>query len=285
MTSSKIMKLQRLQGALCQALALCAVTSLLPVSGALIRGRARQLAEPEEQSLPDPTVVWVDKAFVQPGLPRPDEESCFGCQCMNAFPGLWLRDGTFSPDYTCEKGKTTNLIPDIRWGGPKDGEKCRSCQAFALTIEDLDFPNGMGSPDNHIHNVFWVANIPGDWMALNETAVTELGELAPAMVLGRNKNGEPGMEAPCPGRGLHRYQVTMWSLDSNLEDINPDYDYHALKQELSTHELARATFHAQLSANRFVAILKKREAEASQSPAAAAAPSPAAAAAPSAENE
>eukprot|EP00930_Biecheleria_cincta_P093689 TRINITY_DN8417_c0_g2_i1.p1 TRINITY_DN8417_c0_g2~~TRINITY_DN8417_c0_g2_i1.p1 ORF type:complete len:278 (-),score=60.06 TRINITY_DN8417_c0_g2_i1:16-849(-) len=276
------MKSHMLQGSRA-ALVLCAAT-LLPASGALMRGRARQAAEPEEQSLPDPTVVWVDKAFVQPGLPRPDEESCFGCQCMNAFPGLWLSEGTITPDYTCEKGKTKNLIPDIRWGGPKDGQKCRSCQSFAMTIEDLDFPNGMGSPDNHIHNIFWIANIPGDWMALNETAVTELGELAPAMVLGRNSKGEAGMEAPCPGRGLHRYRVTMWSLDSNIEDISPDYEYHSLMQELTTHELARATFHAQLSANRFVAILKKQDAQASQSPATAAAPSPAAAAAPSTED-
>ena len=58
----------------------------------------------------------------------------------------------------------------------KDGQKCRSCQAFALTIEDLDYPNGMGSAENQVRNLFWVANIPGDWMAINETAVTELSE-------------------------------------------------------------------------------------------------------------
>lgn len=41
--------------------------------------------------------------------------------------------------------------------------------------KDLDYPNGMGSADNMVRNLFWVANIPGDWMAINET-VTELSE-------------------------------------------------------------------------------------------------------------
>lgn len=142
---------------------------------------------------PHPTVVWVNEDFVQPAMGRPaEEEQCFGCQCMATFPGPWLANGTFSKEYTCEDAKLQNLIPEFHWGGPKDGQKCRSCQAFALTIEDLDYPNGMGSPDNVVHNIFWVANIPGDWMAINETAVVELSEFAPTMVVGRNSRGVLG---------------------------------------------------------------------------------------------
>eukprot|EP00438_Fugacium_kawagutii_P030159 Skav235181 [mRNA] locus=scaffold721:323447:337677:- [translate_table: standard] len=115
---------------------------------------------------PDPTVIWVNEDFVQPAMGRPAEEQCFGCQCMAAIPGLWLANGTFSKEYTCEEATLQNLIPEFHWGGPKDGQKCRSCQAFALTIEacravrsrlsssqppqafqDLDHPNGMGAQE------------------------------------------------------------------------------------------------------------------------------------------
>eukprot|EP00435_Cladocopium_sp_Y103_P043365 s257_g12.t1 len=113
-----------------------------------------------------------------------------------------------------------------------DGKKCRSCQAFALTIEDLDYPNGMGSADNAVHNIFWIANIPGDWMAINQTAVDELSEFAPTMVVGRNSKGDLGMEPPCPSKGMHRYHVVMWSLDSQLDDIDADITYGALKSLL-----------------------------------------------------
>lgn len=201
---------------------------------------------------PDPTIIWVNEDFVQPAMGRPAEEQCFGCQCMAAFPGLWLANGTFSEEYTCEQAKLQNLIPEFHWGGPKDGKKCRSCQAFALTIEDLDYPHGMGSADNGVHNIFWIANIPGDWMAINQTAVDELSEFAPTMVVGRNSKGDLGMEPPCPNKGMHRYHVVMWSLDSQLDDIDADITYGALKSLLEAHELARATFYAQLSASRFV---------------------------------
>ncbi|CAK9031638.1 unnamed protein product [Durusdinium trenchii] len=90
----------------------------------------------------------------------------------------------------------------------------------------------MGSPDNVVHNIFWVANIPGDWMAINETAVVELSEFAPTMVVGRNSRGDRGMEPPCPEKGMHRYHVVMWSLDSQLDDIDSDISYGALKSLL-----------------------------------------------------
>ncbi|CAE7537525.1 rplB [Symbiodinium pilosum] len=99
-------------------------------------------------------------------------------------------------------------------------------------LSDLDYPNGMGSEENHVHNIFWVANIPGDWMAINQTAVTQLAEFAPTMLVGRNSLGARGMEAPCPKRGMHRYHVVMWSLDSQLDDIDSDISYQALKSLL-----------------------------------------------------
>eukprot|EP00439_Symbiodinium_sp_Y106_P042094 s810_g5.t1 len=128
-----------------------------------------------------------------------------------------------------------------------DGKECRSCQSFALTIEDLDYPNGMGSGENHVHNIFWVANIPGDWMAINQTAVTQLGEFAPTMVVGRNSQGALSMEAPCPKRGMHRYHVVMWSLDSQLEDIDSDISYQALKSLLEAFFTGNTIFYAPAS--------------------------------------
>ncbi|CAE7248254.1 rplB [Symbiodinium natans] len=40
---------------------------------------------------------------------------------MTAIPGLWLANGTFSKEYTCEAGNLGNLIPEFHWGGPKVG--------------------------------------------------------------------------------------------------------------------------------------------------------------------
>lgn len=242
----------------------------------------KQVERGEKPSAPDPTVVWVNELAVNPPPSPPSEESCFGCQCLHAVPGPWIVNATLQDQLTCLSGDD-RIIPDLRWGGPKDGLKCRSCQSFAVTIEDLDYPNGMGSPDNHIYNIYWIANIPGDWMAINKTAVVELADLAPMMVVGMNGKGKRAMEAACPERGIHRYRVTLWALDSALNDLGASTPYQDLKALFQEHELARVTWHAQLSASKFVDYLAaKRAGAAAAGLAGATTPPPAAAAPPAA---
>eukprot|EP00913_Durusdinium_trenchii_P027942 g26199.t1 len=127
------------------------------------------------------------------------------------------------------------LLPGFRVDNRGTARFLLQISLVARWAKDLDYPNGMGSPDNVVHNIFWVANIPGDWMAINETAVVELSEFAPTMVVGRNSRGDRGMEPPCPEKGMHRYHVVMWSLDSQLDDIDSDISYGALKSLLEVH--------------------------------------------------
>eukprot|EP00933_Yihiella_yeosuensis_P066099 TRINITY_DN7017_c0_g1_i1.p1 TRINITY_DN7017_c0_g1~~TRINITY_DN7017_c0_g1_i1.p1 ORF type:complete len:300 (-),score=85.29 TRINITY_DN7017_c0_g1_i1:93-992(-) len=222
--------------------------------------RAGRDDPPPAPPAPDPTVIWVNEWAVAGPPPQPTEENCFGCQCLSAFPGGWLVNATLQDPLTCLSGDN-HIIPDIRWGGPKD-HSCRVCQSFAMTIEDLDYPNGMGSPDNHIKNIYWIANIPGDWQAINKTAVVELGDLAPAMVVGQNSKGQFGMEPACPERGIHRYRVILWALDSSINDLGPATPYQELKTIFQEHELARSTWHAQLSASKFVDVFARERAAA-----------------------
>lgn len=245
--------------ALLGRLEFCSGASAVTLRGATVLSQSVE----EQQTIPEtpnPAVVWVNKAKIVPALEPKEPEQCFGCQCMVAFPGSWLTEGTFADSYTCLNETSVPMIPDFRWAGPKDGEKCRSCQSFAITMEDLDYPNGMGAPDNRIKNIFWAANIPGDWRSFNAESVTGADEAAMSIVVGRNGKGKNGLDAPCPSTGVHRYHITMWSLDSQLDDISSDFGYHDLKKDLELHELARKTFYAQVSAARFISLRQNGEA-------------------------
>lgn len=46
---------------------------------------------------------------------KSDVLRCFGCQCMAAFPGLWLANGTFSEEFALNRLQFPRCGPGVGW--------------------------------------------------------------------------------------------------------------------------------------------------------------------------
>jgi phosphatidylethanolamine-binding protein (PEBP) family uncharacterized protein len=174
---------------------------------------------------------------------------------MFVFPDGFTDAGVIADKYSCHGGAATHRIPHIKWVGMpgadatnQEGKACPSCSSFAVTVEDLDWPNGVGETNNHIHSIFWAVNIPGD-----QTEITDASAFSKdtTTVVGFNPQGVQGLELPCPKKGSHRYKVTLWSLNAYLgneaQPWDPKSSATAVKAALEAQELARATFFATLT--------------------------------------
>jgi phosphatidylethanolamine-binding protein (PEBP) family uncharacterized protein len=125
--------------------------------------------------------------------------------------------------------------------------------SFAVVMEDLDYPYGIGESGNHVRTLFWALNIPGDWTEINEERAHMKYKDRPLVVVGRNDGGTIGMEAPCPKKGLHRYRTTLWTLKdmlgTEMDPVNPDTDYQSnILPMLEASELARTMFYGNVKA-------------------------------------
>lgn len=223
-----------------------------------VRGVPRTKQPPE----PHPYVIWAESGTTVTTT-APAWEQCSGCDCMTADVSRFTLQGSIISKYTCFESTATKVlpVPDLSWNGPKDPSMCPDCQFYAITIDDLDFPNGKGDPLNHVQSMFWAANIPGDWKNLSASTVggypspgwgepvADIGELESNMVLiGRNSLGRLGLEKLCPQRGIHRYKTTVWALGSEVTDLGPDSSHAEVAASLSLRELARVTVYAELRA-------------------------------------
>jgi len=176
-----------------------------------------------------------------------------------AFPGDLLVGGNVNDKYTCIGGAPTVHVPALKWAGnpvnigvgtpvlQRDGTQCTKSQSFAIVVEDLDYPNGVGESTNHVRTLFWAVNIPGDWTEINEQLAHQTYRDIPIVVIGRNDGGTLGMETPCPKKGLHRYRFTLWALKTYLgtemDPLNPDSNYQRdVLPLLEQGELARTQF-------------------------------------------
>lgn len=204
---------------------------------------------------PYPQLMWVEqKPLPLPATTPPVYEQCHGCHCMFIFPDGFTAGGNIANDYTCFGGAATKKIPSIKWVGQpgqettdKKGKDCPACSSYALTVEDLDFPNGNGETTNHIRSIFWAVNIPGDWTEINDGNAFDPKS---GVVVGQNLHGEPGLDEICPKKGAHRYKITLWAitgyLGTSLDPFSPGTAADAVKAALEAQELARATFFANL---------------------------------------
>merc|ERR1719329_1694718 len=186
---------------------------------------------------------------------------------MFVFPDKFVKGGSIANEFTCHGGAPTSKVPTIKWVGQpgieytdSDGESCPKCSSYAVTMEDLDYPNGVGETNNHIRSIFWAVNIPGDWKELNDANAFKEGT---GVVVGQNLEGNLGIEVPCPKKGTHRYKTTLWSLGSYLGDdyhpFDPKTPADAVKGKLEQLELARATFFASLTSPGYAAVKAHEE--------------------------
>ena len=148
---------------------------------------------------PGPNVLWVEQSLV---LGSAAAKHCCGCHCLMLSSRTMVGGDTVSQEYTCGgPGK----VPDISWWTTlaTPTQSCDAPTSFAVTVADLDYPNGMGQMENRVEDIFWAVDIPATWNWLNSSNVYE--------------GPSSGSVRPlCPSRGTHRFKVTVWALDSFL---------------------------------------------------------------------
>ena len=122
--------------------------------------------------------------------------------------------------YTCE-GK--NVSPELAWHGAPAGT-----ESYALICEDPDAPAGIW--------YHWVIfNIP--------RVVTEIPEgsgLPGGATPGANSWGRTQYSGPCPPSSIHRYNFTLYALDSHLQLPN-GADAKQVMNAMQGHVLQKTT--------------------------------------------
>ena len=133
-------------------------------------------------------------------------------------------EGDVIPDsYTCQ-GR--DISPPLVWSQPPAGT-----QSLALIVDDPDAPVGVFT--------HWVIfNIPADSGGLPEAVPTQ-AELPSGALQGKNDFGRTGYAGPCPPPGRpHRYQFTVYALDSRL-DLRAGASKEQLLAAMQGHVLAQ----------------------------------------------
>lgn len=203
---------------------------------------------PSPPLAPNPNLLWVEQTAPPIPTTAPPWEQCFGCNCMVPFPDGILQGGSISNKYTCVGGAATARVPEFRWASApginpgaslpgKDGKPCASCQSYAVVMDDLDYPNGVGESSNTIKNVFWAVNIPG-----TSTELTHAAAFAKDSTIVVSSDSKP----PCPSKGTHRFKVTLWALNAYMgTGFNPmsaTTPISEIRAKISSMELAQASF-------------------------------------------
>ncbi|MEA1651942.1 YbhB/YbcL family Raf kinase inhibitor-like protein [Nitrospirillum sp. BR 11164] len=157
-----------------------------------------------------------------------------GLAAGTAQAGMWLSspdlaaDGTLTAPQAWDRdgcgGK--NISPALRWGG-----EAPTTKSFALIIMDADVKKGF----RH----WMVFNIPAGVHSLAAGAGAADGKALPkGAVQALNDFGPKGYGGPCPPPGqTHRYVFTLYALNKDTLDLNPDQPAGALESLVLTHAL------------------------------------------------
>ncbi len=125
-----------------------------------------------------------------------------------------------------------NVSPELAWKGEPAGTK-----SFAVTVYDPDAPTGSG---------WWhwvVFNIPATVHRLARDAGNIETATGPAgAIQSRTDYGKPGYGGACPPAGAkaHRYQFTVYALDTARLPLAPDTSPAMVGFYIRQHELGKA---------------------------------------------
>lgn len=135
-----------------------------------------------------------------------------------------FQEGEIIPDkYTCQG---QDVSPPLAWAEPPAGT-----QSLALITDDLNAPMGVFT--------HWVMfNIPPASRELAEAVPTQ-PQLPGGALQGENGFGKTGYGGPCPpSGGPHRYQFTIYALDSPI-DLKEGASKNEVLDIMQGHILAR----------------------------------------------
>jgi Raf kinase inhibitor-like YbhB/YbcL family protein len=124
-----------------------------------------------------------------------------------------------------------NISPELTWSGAPAGTK-----SFAVTIYDPDAPTGSG---------FWhwvIFNIPPTVTELPKNAGYPQASLAPpGSIQSRTDFGFPAYGGPCPPPGdkPHHYHITVFAVDADHLDGDPNTSAAVIGFQLHYHTLAK----------------------------------------------
>lgn len=122
--------------------------------------------------------------------------------------------------YTCDGA---NISPALAWSGAPS-----NTNGFALVVDDPDAPSKVW--------VHWIVfNIPDTTNHLNENTIT-----GPFLLGSTDFDGKQGYGGPCPPKGTHRYQFTLYALDT-LVDLHANATKQELLEAMQGHILEKAT--------------------------------------------
>ncbi|MBR7781647.1 YbhB/YbcL family Raf kinase inhibitor-like protein [Undibacterium luofuense] len=126
-----------------------------------------------------------------------------------------------------------NVSPQVSWSDVPAGTK-----SFAITMYDPDAPTGSG---------WWhwtVVNIPKEVRSLAAGAGQAGGAALPkGAVMGRTDFGAAAFGGACPPPGdkPHRYQLTVWALNTDHLDLNHEASGALVGYMLRAHALGQAS--------------------------------------------
>lgn len=127
-----------------------------------------------------------------------------------------------------------NLSPALQWKNFPDETK-----SFAVTLFDPDAPTGFGGW------VHWVIfNIPANVNQLAVNAGNPISNLAPkGSIQSITDFGKPGFGGACPpvGSKPHRYQFTVYALDTEGLPLDANATPALVGFYLNQHTLAKST--------------------------------------------
>jgi len=249
------------------ALALCALAQASQLRGKQLPPEFwmwKTTPAPPMVPVPNAQLVWVEQTMAPLPTTAPPLEACYGCDCLFADAGDMVTGGSLSNQYTCIGGAATAAFPKFTWAGmPKNtgvghpilqanGKQCIKSQSFAVVVEDMDYPNGVGQKGNRVFTHFWAANIPGDATGLTDALVNLEINGEKVVTIGKNDAGTIGWNPPCPEFGVHRIRTTLWAMSSHVgsetDPLDPDLGWPAVRAQLEAIELARSAFYTTVKA-------------------------------------
>lgn len=147
---------------------------------------------------------------------------------------MWLNSPDLAADGTLTLAQAwdrdgcggRNISPALRWGG-----EAPTTKGFALIVMDADVKKGF----RH----WMVFNIPAGVHGLAAGAGAADGQGLPKGALqALNDFGPKGYGGPCPPAGqTHRYVFTIYALNKDTLDLNPDQPAGTLESLVLSHAL------------------------------------------------